>query len=409
MAACGVCGGARFAAFFRSREWSPTGRYLRPGEAAPNPGPIAIALEYCQECGLIRQQPGREVQLDYTGIERDTAKQLPDYSRRIIASLAGFGVGPDHLIVEAGANDGTFLKALRDAGYRNLIGVEPSRRLAARASEAGLTMWNSYFGPAVAADIARRHGPVRAVICRHTLEHVPDIRALTQGLAGVLAPGGLAFIEVPDTDWIIANLFAHEIWDEHISYFRASSLLRLAVSAGLSPLRIERERFRDTCNLLCWAVRPEHEPAPDECGPDEPAAGERAGSPASQLADTTSPADLASFQARWDAFAARLRRAVAAAPRPLIAIGASHIQLNFLNFAGLDASVDLLIDDDPVKAGRFAPLAAPVPIRPTAAVLASVRAGTILHTAFPYPAWEDRIRASLAPHGVGSIRPYDIA
>jgi len=36
---------------------------------------------------------------------------------------------------------------------------------------------------------------------------------------------------------------------------------------------------------------------------------------------------------------------VAAAPRPIIAIGPSHIQLNFLNFTGLDHSVALLIDD----------------------------------------------------------------
>jgi len=392
MAACGVCGGARFAAFFEAREWSSSGRYLRPGEPAPNAEPIAIALEYCQDCGLIRQQPGHEVRLDYSGIERDTAKQLPDYSQRILASLADFGVGPHDLIVEAGANDGTFLKALRDGAYRNLIGVEPSRRLAARASAAGLTMRNSYFGVTVAGDLAREHGAARAVICRHTLENVPDIRAMMQGLASVLAPGGLAFIEVPDADWIIANLFAHEIWDEHISYFRASSLARLAAGAGLSAVRMERVRFRDTCNLLFWAVRPD---------------GEGGGGPAAdRLCDTTSLADFGTFQARWDAFAARLRSAVAAAARPIIAIGASHIQLNFLNFSGLDGSVDLMIDDDPVKAGHFAPLASPVPIRATPDVLASVRAGTILHTAFPYPAWEDRIRASLAPHGVASIKPY---
>ena len=91
-----------------------------------------------------------------------------------------------------------------------------------------------------------------------------------------------------------------------------------------------------------------------------------------------------------------------------MAIGASHIQLNFLNFTGLDGSVELLIDDDPVKAGRYVQLASPVPVRTTSAVLASVRSGTVLRTAFPYPAWEDRICAALAPYGVGSIEPYDL-
>jgi hypothetical protein len=151
---------------------------------------------------------------------------------------------------------------------------------------------------------------------------------------------------------------------------------------------MERVRFRDTRNLMCWCVK---------------------GAPmAETIPDTTGIAELADFQARWDAFAARLRREVNVAAKPVIAIGASHIQLNFLNFTGLDADVGLMIDDDPVKAGRFAPLASPVPIRATADVLASVRSGTLLRTAFPYPAWEERLAAGLACHGVGSIKPYDL-
>jgi SAM-dependent methyltransferase len=329
--------------------------------------------------------------LDYTAIERDTAKQLPDYASRIIASLGEFGVGPDDLVVEIGANDGTFLRALRAAGYRNLIGVEPSKRLAGLVSQAGLAVHNDLFSRDIAATMARRHGAARAVICRHTLEHVPDIRGMTQGIADLLAPGGLSFIEVPDTDWIVSELFAHEVWDEHVTYFRAGSLAALLRTTGLAPLRIERIRFRDTRNLLCWAVR---DPAP-------------AGMTAELVEDVTKLADLADFQSRWDAFAARLRATVAAAPKPIIAIGAAHIQLNFLNFTGLDGSVDLLIDDDPLKAGRYAPLASPVPIRTTADVLQTVHAGTVLRTAFPYPSWEDRVCTALGVFGVRCIKPYD--
>lgn len=392
MTACGVCGGGDFAPFFRAREWSSSGIYLAAARGGEAREPITILLEYCQTCGFIRQRPGSEVQLDYTGISRDTAKQLPDYARSIIASLADFGVGPDEFIVEVGANDGTFLKTVHAAGYRNLLGVEPSKRLAMRGTQAGLAIRNDYFGRSLAFDIVREHGPARAVICRHTLEHVPDIRELTQAIADVLAPGGMAFVEVPDTDWIVSDLFAHEIWDEHISYFRAGSLAALLRSVGLEPLRLERVRFRDTRNLLCWSMRP-----PVSAG----VAGEL-------VHDATEPNELANFQSRWDVFAARLRSAIAVAPRPLIAIGASHIQLNFLNFAGLDDCVDLLIDDDPVKAGHYAPLASAVPIQTTQEVLASVRAGTVLRTAFPYPAWEDRVCNGLALHGVQSINPYDL-
>lgn len=393
LTACGVCGGGGFGRFFQSREWCCSGRYLADAAAWSARTPVAIRLEYCHDCGLVRQAPGYEVELDYGEIARDTARQLPDYTERIIASLAEYGVAPDGLVVEIGANDGTFLRALRAAGYQHLMGVEPSESLAARAAAAGLAIHNDFFGQACADRLLARHGPAQAVICRHTLEHVPDIRDLMNGLAAILAPGGLCFLEVPDADWIVSRLFAHEIWDEHISYFRAGALTRLIRVAGLTPVRMNRTRFRDTCNLLCWAVR-----GPCPAGVMEDLAQ-----------DLTSPAELVGFQSRWDAFSARLRDAVAAAAHPVVAIGASHIQLNFLNFTGLDRSVDLLIDDDPVKAGHYAPLATAVPIRTTSDTIASLRTGTLLRTAFPYPAWEDRIAAALAPHGIRSITPYDLS
>lgn len=388
MSVCGACAGVQFMPFFRAREWSVSGHY--PSTPTKPANPVAIELEACRSCGLIRQAPDRIVPLSYDQIVRDTAKQLPDYAKRIISSLSEHGVAKDDLVIEVGANDGTFLTELRNAGYRNLLGVEPSHQLAEAATNSGLKILNDYFDRRLAHQILASHGPSRAVICRHTLEHVPDIHELTGGIANLLGSGGVSFVEVPDTDWVITQLFAHEIWDEHVSYFRPQSLSRLLERAGLQPVRLERVRFRDTRNLLCWSVRQPTSPLLRSLAEDE-----------------TTLADVDHFQARWDAFSASLRARIAAAPRPVIAIGASHIQLNFLNFTGLD-DIDVLIDDDSAKAGRYAPLARHVPVRTTADVLATTRNGTLLRTAFPYPDWQDRICSSLFPHGVGSIEPYDL-
>ena len=390
MSECGACAGLLFAPFFRGREWSTTGRYLdAPEKLGPS---IAVELEYCQSCGLIRQAAGKIVQLDYVHIERGTAKQLPEYSARIIASLSEFGVNSDDLIVEVGANDGTFLKELRGSGFRKLLGVEPSKQLAEISSTAGFDIVNGYFDRNLAAGISRSHGRARAIICRHTLEHVPNIRELVDGIHEMLAPGGMCFIEVPDADWVVKQLFAHEIWDEHITYFRAGSLAKLIRQSGLSPIRVERARFRDTRNLLSWSVR-------------DPAGLSFSRSLAEDEASLT---ELAGFQKRWDDFSRNLRSLVAAAPKPVIGIGASHIQLNFLNFTGLDDAVDILIDDDPWKAGRFAPLAKPVPIRTTSDILSSARHGTLLKTAFPYPDWEKRVSDTLQAFDIDTIDPYGI-
>jgi len=387
MKVCGACSGALFGRFFRAQEASVTGLYFEK----PTPTePATIELEYCKSCGFIRQMPDRTIHLNYERIVRGTAQQLPAYAADILSSLTRLGVKSDDFILEVGANDGTFLKELRAQGYRNLLGVEPSKQLADAARKSGFDILDAYFDRKLAADIRNAHGGARVVICRHTLEHVPDIVEFTKGIAAVLSADGVAVIEVPDADWLVINLFAHEVWDEHISYFRPRSLAALLGNCDLKPVRLERMRLRDTRNLVCWSVPASAAAAP--CASDDEAGFEA----------------VEGFQARWDAFAERLRSIVSASPAPVIAIGAAHPQLNFLNFAGLGAAVAALVDDDEAKAGRFAPLAKAVPIRSTAKILESVRQGTLLRTGFPYPAWEERIEAALGVYNVRSIKPYDI-
>jgi hypothetical protein len=390
MVPCGACAGAEFGSFFRAREASVSGLYL--AEPIAPTKPVTIELEYCKTCGLIRQVPGKAIYLDYDRIQRGTAQQLPTYAVDIIASLSELGVSRDDFILEVGANEGTFLRELQSHGYRNLLGIEPSKLLAEISKQSGLEIRNTYFDRGLAAKIRAARGPARAVICRHTLEHVPDIFELVRGIAEVLSEGGLCFIEVPDTDWVVTNLFAHEIWDEHISYFRPQCLARLIENCGLKPVRLERMTFRDTRNLLCWST---------------PASAPVANA-AHLVGDEADFHALERFQGNWDAFSERLRSLVFASPKPIIGIGAAHIQFNFLNFTGLGEAVDALIDDDQSKAGRFAPLARPVPIRSTSEILATVRSGTLLRTAFPYPDWENRIDSALRLYGVHSIKPYEI-
>jgi 2-polyprenyl-3-methyl-5-hydroxy-6-metoxy-1,4-benzoquinol methylase len=391
MVLCGACAGADFGSFFRAREASVSGVYL--AEPVVPTEPTTIELEYCKTCGLIRQVPGQTIRLNYDRIVRGTAQQLPTYSADILSTLTELGVQPDDFILEVGANDGTFLRELQGQGYRNLLGIEPSKQLADTSRKSGLEILDTYFDRRLAAEIRAAQGPARAVICRHTLEHVPDIFELAKGIAEVLSEDGLSLIEVPDTDWVVTNLFAHEIWDEHISYFRPRSLAKLVENCGLKPIRLERIRFRDTRNLLCWST---------------PAAA-RVSRSSCVVEDEASFECLERFQQRWDAFSTRLLSLVNAGPKPIVGIGAAHIQLNFLNFTGLGTSVDTLIDDDKFKTGRFAPLTKSVPIRSTAEILATMRSGTLLRTAFPYPSWEDRIEEALRIHGVGCIKPYDIA
>jgi hypothetical protein len=66
--------------------------------------------------------------------------QFPTYIHALIGRLKEYGIGPNDLVLEVGANDGIFMSALRDAGFNNLVGIEPSQDLADAARARG-SMW----------------------------------------------------------------------------------------------------------------------------------------------------------------------------------------------------------------------------------------------------------------------------
>lgn len=64
------------------------------------------------------------------------------------------------------------------------------------------------------------HGAFDLVICRSTLEHVPDVRAALAGIAKILATDGRAYVKVPCRRAVFAQLnlvLAHELkrWIMH--------------------------------------------------------------------------------------------------------------------------------------------------------------------------------------------------
>jgi 2-polyprenyl-3-methyl-5-hydroxy-6-metoxy-1,4-benzoquinol methylase len=384
---CSCCGGATFKSFFDFGLLPRTGFYLSEQDRRAVPK-SRLKLEYCCDCGFIRQVHDAMAQIDYAEVERGTAQQLPHYTDDIIRNMTEAGLSAGDLIIEVGCNEGSFLKALRAKGFEKLVGVEPSQALSQAASEAGFRVEPIPLTPGNAKKIVEKHGLADAVVCRHTLEHVPVPEDLIIAIAGLLKPDGLCVIEVPDTDWIIKRLFVHEIWDEHVSYFRPSSLHRLLMRHGLHATSLEAIRFRDTQNLVCFA---------------------RNGAPATTAArvhDQSTMADIADCSLRWANMVDALHKSLADAPRPLIAIGASHIQINFLNFAGLADDVKWMIDDDPRKSGRKAPIGDGIAIISTDDAIKQIACGTVLKTAFPYPAWMDKITAAMQPKGIAVVDPF---
>jgi SAM-dependent methyltransferase len=147
-------------------------------------------------------------------------------------------------ILDVGCAGGGLLKALRRRGFVSLTGLDASLACVGRVRAEGLEAIQ-----AKVSDLSHLEGLGRydAIILSHVLEHVVDVRSTMSALHGLLAAGGVVYIEVPDAARYVRYPFVPFYYfdTEHINHFDTASLANLAaighfrvVSSGQKELTI---------------------------------------------------------------------------------------------------------------------------------------------------------------------------
>lgn len=131
-------------------------------------------------------------------------------------------------VLEVGCGDGTLLRHLRDAGFADVFGIDPSLPAAA---DTGLPLTRGFFPQDLPAE--RRDRGHDLIVLRHVLEHIEAPVTFLRELAQRLTPAGELWIEVPDLASTVARGLWSNFYQLHCNYFEAATLDALAATAGL--------------------------------------------------------------------------------------------------------------------------------------------------------------------------------
>lgn len=306
-------------------------------------GSYPFALHHCPACGFVSVATPLPPDLFYEEHQQGTsafpAAHLPWLVKRIFELATDF---PSARLFEIGCNDGHLLKLLREAGLTELRGIDPSERCSAQARLAHLPVETGYFNQGYAQALRAQGYQADLLLCRHVLEHIPDLDDFVGGMATLLAEPGQLLIEVPD--FAAATLMGDfsTLWDQHLNYFTASTLGRIFGRHGFQVLEIHSLPHGGG-SLLVRLQR---------------------GIPTPCETHTVDGAVLAKpFLDRIEAIQSGLHQ-LKDEGRRIAAFGAGMRGTMLINLARIGTTLDYVVDDDPAKLGRFLP-GSRLPILPT--------------------------------------------
>lgn len=145
----------------------------------------------------------------------------------------GFGLDYNSCILDVGCGGGEHLLTLKEKGFSNLFGLDPSKDSIEKLKGYGINgILNNIFD--MPQDSYRQKFDL--IICTAVLEHIYDLKGAVHSISQYLKNEGIILITVPDAKRFeyYKNPIARQFNQEHINYFTVTSLNNLLMTNGFS-------------------------------------------------------------------------------------------------------------------------------------------------------------------------------
>jgi len=362
---CRLCGSPELTQVLALAPTPPANAFVP--ETALNQPQETFPLDvfFCENCGHVQLLDVVDPELLFanyvyvSGTSPVFVKHFQDYADAVCGAYLPDPAG--RLALDIGSNDGTLLKQFQAKGMA-VLGVDPARDIAARATEDGVETLATFFTAGLADTIRAERGPAQVITANNVFAHADDLSGITNGIRALLAPDGVFVFEVSYLVDVFENTLFDTIYHEHLAYHSVKPLVQFFAAHGMELIAAERVSshggsLRGTAQL---AGGPH---AVDD----------------SVAAAISSEADLGLHTAetlkRFGAKIDRVRDELTAvlgemkrAGKRIAAFGAPAKATTLMYHFGIGPDViDFIVDDSPLKQGLFSP-GMHIPVLPSEAI-----------------------------------------
>jgi len=360
---CRLCGGAQLEAVVQlvptpiGDDFVPAARLDKPQPACP------LDLMLCRTCGhvqLLNVVDPEAIYREYTYVSSVSLGLVSHFQAYAESVLQRVTPAPGALVVEIGSNEGAMLRAFQARGLR-VLGVDPAREIAQRATAAGIETWPTYFTVETARQIRDKHGPAAIVVANNVMANIDDVAEAVAGVRHLLAPDGIFVFETSYWLDVVEKSLLDTIFHEHLSYFAVGPLETFFRRQGLGFMDVERVATKGGSlrGFVQLAVGPwPTAPAVADAIAREEKAG--LGRPETYQALT---ADLQRIKTSCLAQLSALK----AQGKTIAAYGAAVGLTTMVYYFGLAPYLSFIVDDNPDKYHTFSP-GHHLPVLPSAAL-----------------------------------------
>lgn len=170
-----------------------------------------------------------------TGLNAPIVQHFQNLSRHIVEK---FEIPRESLVIDIGANDGTFLSAFRDLGMRTL-GVDPGQRTGKLARGKNLLVCETFWNHSAGRALRTLNLAPRLITATAVFYHVPDLHEFVRGLAEVMTDDTIFATQCVYLKDVVAKLQFDHFYHEHTCIYSLKPLQALFAQHKMRLIDVE--------------------------------------------------------------------------------------------------------------------------------------------------------------------------
>lgn len=348
---CRLCLSRNIELVFKLNPSPPAEDYV-PASRLKDPQPAyPLDLFFCHDCTHVQLLDVVDPDFLFTNYIYTSASSpdLKEHFRRYAGSLKSrFNPPAGSLAVDVGSNDGLLLGFLKAGGLR-VLGVDPAREIARKATENGIPTLAHFLTPKLAAEMRDQHGTAFFVTANNSFAHTDNMGDLADAIQMLLAPEGVFVFEVSYLVDLVQGMVFDFIYHEHLCYHSVKSLGIFLRHHGLELIDIERIATKGGSLRVTAQLVGSRRPA-------SPCVAEFIALEEKLKFDRAETFKIFAQQiAQKRAELVDLLKNLKAQEKTIAGYGASATVTTLLYHFELGSFIDFLVDDYEVKQGRYSP------------------------------------------------------
>lgn len=243
---CRDCGSSKLHLFIDLNDQPPANAFAEAHDTEEQVFPLKTAV--CEDCSLVQLLDVVDIDTlfqNYVYFSAGAGLTLPAHFTKYADDVTQrFNLNAESRVVELGSNDGLLLRAFKERGVVNVLGVDPAKNVAEYATSQGVETIAEPWSVSVAERIKAEKGLADIIIGNNVVAHIDDHVGLFTGVKTLLAPQGVFIFEAPYLIDMFTNLAFDTIYHEHLSCLSLRPIKRLVESLGLEVIDIEFKKVQ---------------------------------------------------------------------------------------------------------------------------------------------------------------------